>query len=354
VPLADAERLNNRADRDALAALKRKLDAFKAASPAAPPRAHVLNDAKSPFQPYVFIRGNQGNRGPSVPRQAPAVVAPQRKPFKNGSGRLELAKAIASPDNPLTARVLVNRVWAGHFGHALVRTPSDFGTRSDPPTHPELLDWLAARFVKDGWSIKKLHKTIMLSATYQQAATISAEVQKLDPDNKLLSHQDRRRLDFEALRDSFLSVAGHLDLKQGGRPVDLFKSPFSTRRSVYGLIDRTNFPGTMRTFDVASPDQHAPKRFETSVPQQALFLMNSPFLTEQAKALASRPEIAKAKSSSEKVTALYQLALSRKPTTEEQHLAKEFVAGDDPKANFGKWPQLAQVLLLSNEFAFVD
>lgn len=354
VPLADAEKLNNRADRDALAAIKRKLDAFKAAAPAAPPRAHVLNDAKTPFEPYVFIRGNQGNHGPSVPRQAPAVVAHERKPFKEGSGRLELAKAIASPDNPLTARVMVNRVWAGHFGHALVRTPSDFGTRSDPPTHPELLDWLAARFVKDGWSIKKLHKTIMLSATYQQAATISAEVQRLDPDNKLLSHQDRRRLDFEALRDSFLCVAGKLDLKQGGKPVDLFNTPFSTRRSVYGLIDRTNFPGTMRTFDVASPDQHAPKRFETSVPQQALFLMNSPFLTEQAKSLATRPEITMAKTPTAKVIALYQLALSRKPTTEEQHLATEFVADDDPKASFGKWPQLAQVLLLSNEFAFVD
>ena len=282
------------------------------------------------------------------------MVAANRKPFKDGSGRLELAKAIASPDNPLTARVLVNRIWAGHFGHALVRTPSDFGMRSELPTHPELLDWLAARFVKDGWSIKKLHKTIMLSATYQQSSTISADVLKLDPENKLLSHQDRRRLDFEALRDSFLSVAGKLDLKQGGKAVDLFKPPFSPRRSVYGLIDRTNFPGTMRTFDVASPDQHAPKRFETSVPQQALFLMNSPFLTEQAKALASRSEVVSAKTPTAKVTALYQLALSRKPTSEELSLAMEFTLEDSPKSMFGKWPQLAQVLLLSNEFAFVD
>jgi hypothetical protein len=208
--------------------------------------------------------------------------------------------------------------------------------------------------MKDGWSIKKLHKTIMLSATYQQAATISADVQKLDPDNRMLSHQDRRRLDFEALRDSFLSVAGKLDLKHGGKPVDLFKTPFTTRRSVYGLIDRTNFPGTMRTFDVASPDQHAPRRFETSVPQQALFLMNSPFMTEQAKSLALRPEVLNATSSTRKVTALYLLALSRKPSSEEISLAIEFTLDDDPKAEFGKWPQLAQVLLSSNEFAFVD
>ena len=136
--------------------------------------------------------------------------------------------------------------------------------------------------------------------------------------------------------------------------MDLFKPPFSTRRSVYGLIDRTNFPGTMRAFDVASPDQHAPTRFETTVPQQALFLMNSPFVTEQAKALANRAEVSAAKSPEAKVVALYRLALGRKPTSEEAALALEFTRDDDPKAAFGKWPQLAQVLLLSNEFAFAD
>jgi hypothetical protein len=289
-----------------------------------------------------------------VPRQAPAVIAPSRKPFADGSGRLEFAKAVASADNPLTARVMVNRVWGGHFGNGLVRTPSDFGTRSEPPSHPELLDWLAVQFVKDGWSVKRLHKLIMLSATYQQSSAISGQVFKLDPENRLLSHQNRRRLDFEALRDSFLLVAGKLDPTPGGKPVDLFKSPFSTRRSVYGLIDRTSFPGTMRTFDVANPDHHTPQRYQTTVPQQALFLMNSPFVTEQAKALAARPEIAAAKSPSEKVVALYQLALGRKPTREEVALALEFTENDDPKAAFGQWPQLAQVLLLSNEFAFVD
>ena len=354
IPLSDADKLQNRADRDALAAIKRKTDAFKAASPFAPARAHVLNDAPAPFQPYVFIRGNQGNRGPNVPRQAPSVIAPNRKPFTEGSGRLELAKAIASADNPLTARVLVNRVWAGHFGHGLVRTPSDFGTRSEPPTHPELLDWLAIQFVKEGWSVKKLHKLIMLSATYQQSSAISFEVAKLDPENKLLAHQNRRRLDFESLRDSFLFVAGKLDATAGGKPIDLFKTPFSTRRSVYGLIDRTSFPGTMRTFDVASPDQHSPQRYQTTVPQQALFLMNSPFVTDQAKALASRTEVSLAKTQSEKAVVLYKLALSRKPTSEELSLAIEFTADDDAKSSFGKWPQLAQVLLLSNEFAFVD
>jgi mono/diheme cytochrome c family protein len=355
VPPADADKLFNTADRNALAALRKKIDAFKAGNPHAPPRAHALNDLPAPVQPVVFLRGNPNNRGPQVPRQAPAVIAgPDRKPFTQGSGRLELAKAITSPDNPLTARVMVNRVWQGHFGKALVRTPSDFGLRSDPPTHPELLDWLAARFVSDGWSLKRLHKVVMLSATYQQSAAAGAEAYKTDPENRLLAHQNRRRLDFEALRDSLVAASGRLDLTAGGKPVDLFRAPFTTRRTVYGLIDRTNLPGTFRVFDVANPDTHSPQRFQTTVPQQALFLLNSPFVQEQAQALAARKEIADAKTTDAKVRALYRAALGREPAKGEAALAAEFVGDDDPKSAFGRWPQLAQVLLLSNEFGFVD
>jgi hypothetical protein len=354
IPLADAEKIFNRADRDAIAAVRKKIDAFKASNPHAPPRAHVLYDNAQPAQPVVFLRGNPNNRGPQVPRQAPEIVNTNRKPFTQGSGRLELAKTIASADNPLTARVMVNRVWLGHFGYGLVRTPSDFGIRSDPPTHPELLDWLAVQFVTEGWSVKKLHKRIMLSATYQQSAVTSGEVFKIDPENRLLSHQNRRRLDFEALRDSFLLTAGRLDLTEGGKPIDLFKTPFSTRRTVYGLIDRTNLPGTFRVFDVAGPDTHSPQRFQTTVPQQALFLLNSPFVQEQAKSLASRTEVTDAKTTEAKVTALYRVALGRNPTKDELALSTEFVTSDDPKNTFGRWPQLAQVLLLCNEFAFVD
>jgi hypothetical protein len=355
VPLADAQKLFNRADRDALAALRKKIDAFKANNPHAPPRAHVLNDLPTPVQPVVFLRGNANNRGPQVPRQAPEVISgANRKPFTQGSGRLELAKVIANPDNPLTARVMVNRVWLGHFGSGLVRTPSDFGIRSDAPTHPELLDWLAAQFVRDGWSIKRLHKRIMLSATYQQSSATSAEAFKRDPENRLLSHQNRRRRDFESLRDSLLSAAGRLDHTVGGKAIDLFKAPFSPRRTVYGLIDRTNLPGTFRAFDFANPDTHSPQRFQTTVPQQALFLLNSPFVQEQARALAVRKEIADAKTTEAKVRALYRTVLGRDPTKEEGALAAEFVRDDDPKSTYGRWPELAQVLLLSNEFAFVD
>ncbi|MDB5313701.1 MAG: Planctomycete cytochrome [Gemmataceae bacterium] len=378
IPVADAEKIFNRLDRDQLAAVRQKIDAFKASSPAAPPRAHVLNDTPSPVEPVVFLRGNPGNRGPAVPRQMPEVVAgAARKPFTDGSGRLELARSIVSPDNPLTARVFVNRVWIGHFGQGLVRTPSDFGVRSDPPTHPELLDWLAKRFMQDGWSVKQLHRRIMLSATYQQASSAERGARNAeqkatnsgssvphsalrdsrsdDPDNRLLAHQNRRRLDFEALRDSFLAAAGRLDPAVGGRPVDLFNVPFPARRTVYGLIDRSNFPGTFRSFDVASPDQHSPQRFLTTVPTQALFLLNSPFVAEQAKALANRPEVVAAKSADEKLTKLYRAALGRNTTRDELALGREFVgAGAQGGAAFGKWEQFAQVLLLSNEFAFVD
>ncbi len=349
VPPADADKLFNRVDRDAIVKLRKQIDGFQATSPNAPPRAHVLNDGNVQ-EPVVFLRGNPGNRGPAVPRQMVSIAVKDRQPFKDGSGRLELARAIANPDNPLTARVFVNRVWAGHFGHGLVRTPSDFGVRSDPPTHPELLDWLAHRFVTDGWSPKRFHRLVMLSATYQQASAAPDPLFRTDPENKLLGRQNRRRLDFESLRDSLLVTAGKLDRTVGGRPVDLFKAPFTARRSVYGLIDRTNLPGTFRVFDAANPDQHSPQRFLTTVPQQALFLMNSPFVQEQAKGLAARPEMTSAGDPDLKIAALYRLALGRTPTAAEVSISREFVAD----GTAGRWEQYAQVLLFSNEFAFVD
>src|SRR6185312_454322 len=204
-PLAAVEQLFNRDDRNQVQELTKKRDALMATHPGAPARAMVLNDAPSPVNQVVFKRGNPGMPGPAVPRQFLACVAGEsRKPFTQGSGRLELAQSIASKDNPLTARVFVNRVWAQLFGKGIVRTPSDFGIRGDRPTHPELLDYLAVQFMNDGWSIKKLHKAIMLSAAYQQSSTASDKALQDDADNRLLSHQNRQRLDFEAMRDSLL------------------------------------------------------------------------------------------------------------------------------------------------------
>ncbi|QEL13603.1 PSD1 and planctomycete cytochrome C domain-containing protein [Limnoglobus roseus] len=324
-------------------------------SPFAPPRAMVLNDNARPTEPVVFLRGNPGNRGPRIPRQMPEItVGLDRKPFTNGSGRLELANSIVGPTNPLTARVIVNRVWTWHFGQGLVRTPSDFGLRSDPPTHPELLDWLAKRFATDdGWSIKNLHRRIMLTAAYQQASVTTPAMTAADPENRLLGRFNRQRLDFEGLRDSLLSTAGTLDRsKIGGRSVDLFTAPFTPRRSVYGFVDRQNLAGTLRAFDFASPDQHTPQRFQTTVPQQALFLMNSPFIGEVAKGVGTK--VSSAKTTPENVTAVYRTVLSRNPTPAELALADEFLQTPGPKNALSPWEQLAQVLLLSNEFAFVD
>jgi mono/diheme cytochrome c family protein len=352
----------NRKVADGLRRLKKRVDQWQATSPAAPPRAMVLIDKPAPETPHIFLRGNPRNPGPEVPRQFLEVVAGEkRQPFRQGSGRLELARAIADRNNPLTARVLVNRVWLHHFGFGLVRTPSDFGLRGDPPTHPELLDWLAATFMDNGWSIKKLHRLILLSSTYQQASGGDPRLLEMDPDNRLLARMNRRRLDFEAMRDSLLYVAGRLDTTMGGRAVELTTVPFSTRRSVYGFIDRQNLPGLFRTFDFASPDTSTPQRYTTTVPQQALFLMNSPFVIEQARHFLQRPDVAGQTKDEAKINRMYQLAYGRAAEADEIALGLGFLA-DARKSNEAKtavlplsaWEQYAQVLLLSNEFAFVD
>jgi hypothetical protein len=310
-----------------LRALMRKVDELDATHPGAPPRAMALVDNATPYQPHIFRRGNPNNPGDAVPRAFLEVVAgPNRKPFTQGSGRLEMAQAIASRDNPLTARVWLNRVWMYHFGAPLVRTPSDFGVRSDPPSHPELLDFLAARFMEEGWSTRKLHRLIMLSAAYQQSSDDNPKASKADPNNQLFWRMNRRRLDLESMRDTLLAVSGKLDLTPGGRAMDLTTEPFSTRRTVYGFVERQNLPGLFRTFDFASPDTTSPQRFTTTVPQQALFLMNSPFVVQQARAWLERAEIKSATSDEQKLRRLYRTAFQRGPDPEEVKLAKKFLA----------------------------
>lgn len=316
-----------------LRALKRKVDELDATHAGAPPRAMALLDNATPTEPVVFKRGNPGNPGDKVPRQFLEIIAGTgRKPFTKGSGRLEMAESIASRDNPLTARVFVNRVWMYHFVTPLVRTPSDFGVKSEPPTHPELLDFLAARFMADGWSIKKLHRLIMLSAAYQQAGEDNAKSAKIDPANELLWRMNRRRLDFESMRDTLLAVSGKLDLAIGGRAVDITTEPFAARRTVYGFVERQNLPGLFRTFDFASPDTTSPQRFITTVPQQALFLMNSPFVVEQAKAVLKRPELTALKTDEARIQKLYEIAFQRAPEADELKLAKDFFRAQEGAA----------------------
>jgi hypothetical protein len=347
----------NRKFADGLRALQKKVDAFQASSPFAPPRAMVLVDAAKPENPRVFLRGNPSNPGPQVPRQFLEVLAgPQRRPFSQGSGRLELAQAIAGKDNPLTARVMVNRLWQHHFGIGLVATASNFGLRGEFPSHPELLDYLAWRFMEEGWSIKKLHRLIVLSSVYQTTSETTPAAQNVDPENRLLAHFNRRRLEWEALRDSLLQVSGKLDLKMGGPAVDINKAPFSGRRTVYGFIDRQNLPDVFRTFDLASPDASTAQRYQTTVPQQALFLLNSPFLLEQSKRLLERPELAGTTDQAGKIQKLYRLIYARNPEADEVKLGERFLAntGADQGVGLSSWQRYGQVLLLANEFAFVD
>ncbi|MBC8003457.1 MAG: DUF1553 domain-containing protein, partial [Opitutaceae bacterium] len=275
----------------------------------------------------VFKRGNPSNPGPEVPRQFLELIAgPDRKPFQKGSGRLELAQAIASPTNPLTARVLINRVWLHHFGQPLVSTPSDFGVRADPPTHPELLDYLAARFVAGGWSLKSLHRSIMLSSAYQQRSDDNPKYAAVDPSNQLLWRMNRRRLDFEAMRDTMLAMAGKLDVSSmGGHAVDIVATNYSARQTVYGFIDRQNLPGLFRTFDFASPDTTSPQRFNTTVPQQALFLLNSPFAVDQTRALLARTTTPDRSGDTPKIRALYERLFQRPPDRDEIRLGEAFL-----------------------------
>jgi len=347
---------NNRDLRNKVRALEKKVEEWKATSPVAPPRGMVLNDSQRAGQPQVFVRGNPNNRGASVPRQFLEVLAVDRQPFKDGSGRLELAKAIASPENPLTARVMVNRVWLHHFGEGIVRTPGDFGSRGEPPTHPELLDWLAKRFVADGWSVKGLHRLIVTSATYRQASAARPEAEAADPENRLLWKQNRRRLELEALRDGLLAASGRLDRRVGGPAVEITKAPYPLRRTVYAFVERQNLPGVFRTFDFASPDTTTAQRYTTTVPQQALFLLNSPFAVEQAKAFAARPDVAGLADPAERVRAMYRLAYGRDADADEVRLGVGFIqaVGGKVEKGLGAWEQYAQVLLLANEFAFVD
>ena len=365
VPPGDVKRLFDVPTAQKARALQRKLDELDATHPGAPPRAMALVENSTPYNPRVFIRGNPGNSGPSVPRRFLGFLSgPDRQPFSKGGGRLELAQAIASKDNPLTARVLVNQVWMHHFGTPLVKTPSDFGLRSEPPSHPELLDYLAARFIEDGWSVKSLHRLIMSSHAYRQSSAEDARNAALDPTNASYWRMNRTRLDFESSRDTLLAISGRLDLAAGGHSTDIATAPEARRRTVYGFVDRQNLPGMFRTFDFASPDTTSSQRFATTVPQQSLYLLNNRFVIEQAKSLLARSEVRQAADAEGKVQALYRIIYQRSPETDEWRLAREFLgestasndtpAVDQSQSKALAWQQLAQALLISNETFFVD
>jgi hypothetical protein len=351
--LNDLELLPDRPAQAKYQELKKAVETWRVSGPGAPPRAMALQDLPEPVEPRVFVRGNPNNPGETVPRQFLGVLAgPGRRPFRTGSGRLELARAVADPTNPLTARVFVNRVWMHHFGAPLVATPGDFGTRSDPPTHPELLGHLASAFVASGWSVKALHRRIMHSATYRQASDDRPECLALDPENSLLWKMNRRRLDFEATRDAVLAVAGALDARVGGPSVADVTAPGSNRRTLYGFVDRLNVPGLYRAFDFPDPNATSPKRDATTTAPQALFLMNNPFLARAASDAVKRPGVSARADAGDRVGRLYRLLFGRAPTDSETSLAESYLAGE-PRPDLA-WARYAQALMLTNEFVFID
>jgi mono/diheme cytochrome c family protein len=329
-------------------ALRAELERRKEALPEMYPFLQTISDVKNLKNIRVEIKGSRENLGDEVPRQFLAILSGgDRKPFVKGSGRLELAEAIANSSNPLTARVIVNRIWMLRFGRALVATPGNFGQLGEKPTNPELLDYLAARLMEQGWSMKALHREMLLSSAYQlSSARIEPNMTK-DPDNTLVWHWARRRLDVEPLRDTLLFLSGELDEDIGGAPGKLTKTDF-TRRTLYGSVSRRKLDGTLALFDFPNPVATSEQRIQTATPLQQLFFLNSEFIRERAKALSTRVAPL-GDDDAARIRSAYRLLYQREASAEEIELGLAYL-----KSSGGTWPRYAQALLGSNELVFVN
>ncbi len=357
----------------AMVRLKREQDELKEAAPPEPDMACGVEDADTAVKQQVFIRGDYNSLGADAPKAYPTILAKgvETLPGGKGSGRLELANWIAGSSNPLTARVMVNRIWQRHFGEGIVRTPDNFGRMGERPTHPELLDWLAVSFVENGWSVKKLHRQILLSASYQMASAASPAALAKDPENKFFSRFNRRRLDVEEIRDGLLAIDGSLDLAMGGSLQKGFGTDGEnsqgrlsvnpdklTRRTVYVPLRRANLPALLNLFDFGDATTTTGKRPLTNVAPQALFMLNSEFLGERSGNLA-RQILAAKSAPAERIELAYLRALNRKPEAEEIDGGLTYLAafqqkypGD--KAESGAWQSLLRALMASNDFIYVD
>ncbi len=336
--VAEAHRTQN-AGRKELEKLEKAIGDVESTHPGAPARAMAVKDKAKPVAPVIFVRGDSARKGDPVDRRFLQVLDPKKTPFPaDRSGRLELAERIASADNPLTPRVWANHVWRHLLGRPLAKTPGDFGLQADPPSHPELLDWLASALMQRGWSTKKLARNILLSATYQQCSDNRPEAVAKDAENALFWRANRRRMDFESMRDAMLATSGQLDPVVGGRSVSLSAEPFSGRRTIYGFVDRVNLDPLFTTFDFPSPDIASTERSQTLVPQQALFALNDGFIVSQARAMAKKA--GEKAGGAGAVNWLYRQVFLRPPTAEEALLAQAFLKETEALRPFsapGSW-----------------
>ncbi len=366
LPEKDREAHLGEAARARLHALQAELKAILAAAPPDPPLACAVVEGE-PVTQHVFVRGNPAAKGEFVPKRFPVALAGETQtPIAAGSGRRELAAWLSSPANPLAPRVIVNRLWQWHFGEGLVRTPSNFGRLGEKPTHPELLDYLTARFVKEGWSIKNMHRLLLLSNTYGMSSRASHAALAKDPENRLWSRFLRRRLAVEEIRDSLLAADGSLDLTMGGslQSGEGTDQEFAearkslnpdevNRRLVYLPLRRSNLPSLLNLFDFGDATTSSEGRTQTNVAPQALFMMNSPFVAARASSLAAQLLADAATPDAARVAQAYYRVLSRPPEPEETDQAvaylRRFPGGDRTAA----WASFCRALMASNEFLYL-
>jgi len=319
------------------------------------PRSHSVQDTGNSDM-RIALRGDLRKPGPIAPRRFLQILAGANRPlFTSGSGRLELARSITDPANPLTARVIVNRVWQHHFGRGLVGTANNFGRMGDTPTHPQLLNWLAHRLIHSGWSLKQVHRDILLSATYRLSTTSTDLHTRIDPDNHLLWRMPRIRLDIEAWRDSMLAVSGALDNQIGGPASDNLL--LASRRTIYAAVHRdvqTESDKLLRLFDFPNPRTSSGGRTATTIPQQQLFALNSPFVIARARQLAARVAT-RTSSHDQRIKSVLKLLMAREASRRELAVARDFL-GETPDnrgdEQLTRWEQYCQALLGSNEFLF--
>jgi cytochrome c553 len=359
VPRAEAMRVATRSEQTELRKRKKGITTHMAESAGGPPRAMVILDADRPVDSHVFLRGNPGRPGEKVERRLPKLLGGEAV-ARDSSGRLDLARAIVSPTNPLSARMIVNWAWTHHMGRGLVDTPSDLGLRGEPPSHPQLLDDLTRRFIDEGkWSLRWLHREIVTSRTWRQSSAVRDDLAEHDPDNRLYGRANRRRLDWEAWRDSMLVASGTLDRERHGGPgVDPLMESAMNTRSIYGRLDRQNVPGILRVFDIANPDTAVHVRSKTTVPQQSLAVLNAPLVvaaSRQVAALIDR-EMGETSNNDARIVALWRAVLGRDPAPEERQQAQDWLAGESAGTAQPSevWQRLAHALLATAEFQFVD